>query len=339
MAVGDPWAQPRPEQLKRAGTAQAAEAGKPWQRLPQMSLRSVPDSRTAVPLVWWLPVLAVVVLTVTTVAILPGTGSVAVLLVAVVVSVVGYALAWWRIRPGRLRTGPHLWPNIEAVAQDRTDPPTVALPAINAARRTGGRAGPMLLTSAAVALGASFAWSILSSLVIHRTTVPGLSRARTVLGGLTRAVANAALTSVLEECGIALVILAVAGLAQRFLPARFDTRAVAVIAILAATAVRTGLHVPLWGVGAVARVGLSFVLAWLFWRTRRIWPLITVHILWDTLAIQAAVSPSLRLRSWCALALLGWGITGVTMTIIALRRSHANTRRAAQYYRRSAPQQ
>ena len=84
------------------------------------------------------------------------------------------------------------------------------------------------------------------------------------------------------ECGIALLILAASGLTQRHLPARYDDRSVAVISIVDATVARTALHVPLWGLGAITRLGLSLVLAWLLWR---IWPLIVGHVLWDTPAV------------------------------------------------------
>jgi membrane protease YdiL (CAAX protease family) len=340
--LSDPWAPPTAAALLKVQAAQGAVnvAGWPSSAAPgRMSLRSVPDARTPVPAAWWLPLLAVVVLATTTAAILPGNGVHHSALVAVAVSLIGYAVAWWRIRPARLRTGPYTWVTTAGLPADRTDPPTITLPAVNvvtAGRRQARRGALLLITSAAVALGASFGWSVLSSMLLHPAT-PSFYRTRTVLGGLLRAVANAAVTSVLEECGIALLILAVAGLAQRFLPARFDERSVAVAAITAATVVRTGLHIPLWGWGAVARLGLSFLLAWLFWRTRRIWPLILAHMVWDTLAIQAVISPSLPLRAYCALAILGWGITGVTITIIAASHSRQQLQYAAHHYATRRP--
>ena len=336
MVMLDPWAPPTSAQLEQLRTAVTGPSP-PWQQQPRMTLRSVPDARTAVASVWWMPVVAVLMLGATTVAILPG-GSSRGVLVATAVSLVGYALVWWRIRPSRLRVGPHSWPSIEAVAQDRTDPPTLALPTISVTLDRRGRVALLLLNSAAVGLGASIAWSVITNLLI-RPTVPAGFRSRpamrTVGGALANAVVNAAITSVLEECGIAVLILAVAGLAQRFLPARFDTRSVAVLAIVAATSVRTVLHIPLWGVGAVARIGLSFGLAWLFWRTRRIWPLLAVHILWDTLSLQTLTSPSRSVRGWCALTVLCWGISGVVIAVIALARSRTSTGRSGQYYRRS----
>lgn len=335
----DPWAPPTAAQLaqieaERNHTASGGRAA-PWQ-LPQMSLRSVPDARASVSLLWWVPLVAVLMLGSTMVAILPGTGSGRALLVAIGISIVGYAVVWWRIRPHRVRVGPYAWPSVEGVAQDRTDPPTIVMPAV-AAEPTVGRRSLLLLNSAAVGLGATVAWSVVINLLLRpRIPVTFQTRTifRTVTRALTEAVINAVITSVLEECGIAVLLLAIAGLAERFLSARFDTRSVAVVAILAATVVRTVLHIPLWGVGAVGRIGLSFILAWLFWRTRRIWPLLTVHVLWDTLSLQTLTSPSLLVRGWCALVVLGWGITGVVVVIIAISRSKRNTGRASQYYRR-----
>ncbi len=308
----------------------------PWQHPRRMSLRSVPDARTTVPMLWWVPGAAVLMLGTTTVAILPGTGSTTALLVAVAINVIGYLLVWWRIRPGRVRVGPYTWPSSGGIAQDRTDPPTMTLPAVGA-QRSGGRHALLLLNSAAVGLGASVAWSLVANLLLH-PTVPQTFRthgaARTVTRALTYALINSGITSILEECGIAVLILAVAGVAQRFLPGRFDSRSVAVTAILSATVVRTVLHIPLWGIGAVARFGLSFALAWLFWRTRRIWPLITAHLLWDTLSLQTLTSPSLPVRAACALVVLGWAITGIVLAIIATSRSRRHAGRAAHYYRR-----
>ena len=302
-----------------------------------MSLRSVPDARQPVPLLWWVPVVSVLMLGVTAVAILPGAGSGVAVLTAVAVSIVGYAAVWWCIRPGRLRVGPHRWPNVEAVAQYRTDPPTIAFPPVRPERSGIGRNMLLLLNAASVGLGAMFAWAVLANLLIH-PAVPATFRprttTRTVGGALLDAVLNAALTSVLEECGIAVLILAVAALAQHYLPQRVDSRSVAVLAIATATFARTALHIPLWGVGAVGRIGLSFSLAWLFWRTRRIWPLIAAHIAWDTLTLQTLLSPSLHVRSFSALAVFGWGITGLVIVIIAVIRSKRNTGRAVHYYRR-----
>lgn len=333
----DPWAPPTAGQLAQLRAAPVQQPVAPWQRPAGMSLRSVPDARAPVPLLWWLPVVALAMLGVTTVAILPGVGSGAAVLTACAVSIVGYAAVWLAIRPARLRVGPHVWPAVEAIAQDRSDPPTMMLPAVRTGGPARGRKMLLLLNSAAAGLGATAAWAVLTNLLI-RPTVPGAFRprlvTRTVARAFTEAVVNAAVTSVLEECGIAVLILAVAALAQRFLPTRFDTRSVAVLAILTATVARTALHIPLWGVGAVARIGLSFGLAWLFWRTRRIWPLIAVHIAWDTLSLQTLTSPSLPVRSVCALTVLGWAITGLVLAIIATTRSRRNAGRAAHYYRR-----
>lgn len=337
----DPWAPPTPAQLAQWGAASAVASSAPWQHPRRMSLRSVPDARTTVPMLWWVPGVAVLMLGSTTVAILPGTGSTTALLVAVAINVVGYLLVWWRIRPGCLRVGPYTWPSAEGVAQDRTDPPTMALPVVGV-QRSVGRPALLLLNSAAVGLGASVAWSLAANLLLH-PTIPQTFRthgaARTVTRALVYAVINSGITSILEECGIAVLILVVAGAAQRFLPARFDARSVAVTAILAATVVRTVLHIPLWGIGAIARIGLSFALAWLFWRTRRIWPLVTLHLLWDTLSLQTLTSPSLQVRGVCALAVLGWALTGIVVAIIATSRSRRDGGRAAHYYRRLTARQ
>jgi len=62
------------------------------------------------------------------------------------------------------------------------------------------------------------------------------------------------------------------------------------------------------------------------------------HIVWDTLAFQAVISPSLPLRGWCALAILGWGIAGVTITIMAARHSRKQVQYANHYYATHHPQ-
>ena len=333
----DPWAPPTPAQLEQLRAVAALPSPAPWHQPSRMSLRSVPDARTAVPMRWWVSVIAFLMLGTTTVAILPATGSTRALLIAVAVNLIGYLLMWRRMRPIGVRVGPHSWPSTESVAQDRSDPPTILLPAVQVRQLATGRASLLMLNSAAVGLGASVAWSLVANVVLH-PRVPQAFRLhsadRTVSHALYFAVLNSAVTSILEECGIAVLILAVAGVAQRLLPARFDARSVAVTAIVAATVVRTVLHIPLWGIGAVARLGLSFALAWLFWRTRRIWPLITAHVLWDTLSLQTLTSPSLDVRALCALAVLGWAITGTVLAVIAISRSKRDTGRAAQYYRR-----
>ena len=329
----DPWAPPTSAQLTQLRAAPVSSSSVPWDQWRRMSLRSVPDARAPVPLWWWVPAVAALMLGTTTAAILPGSGSEQLVLIAVALSIAGYLLVRWRVRPGRLRTGPYAWPNVETIAQDRTDPPTVFLPIVQVRRRPRGRQWLLLLNSAAIVLGSSVAWSVLSTAVLH-PAAPAIHRAQRAVSAFVVAFTDAVITSILEECGIAVLILAVAGLAQRFLPARFDARSVAVLSILVATAVRTALHIPLWGVGAVARLGLSFGLAWLFWRIRRIWPLIIAHVVWDTLALQSAITPSVGVRNWCALAVLAWGIAGVVVAVIAISRSAADSGRAARYFGR-----
>ncbi|MET3806335.1 membrane protease YdiL (CAAX protease family) [Nakamurella sp. UYEF19] len=291
-----------------------------------MSLRSVPDGRSPVPFTWWLPVVALLVLAVTTAAVLPGNHPLAWLIGALVASIAGYALAWAAIRPAPLWTGPHLvLPGAAQQRLDRSDPPTIRIPVIRPPRPA--RTTRLLVISAAFAIGSSSGWSLLVGILYH-PKAPTFRSATTRGAGLLVSVLNSVITSVLEECGMALLILAAAGLAERLLPRRWDDRSVAVTAILVGTVARTALHIPLWGVGAIGRIGLSFALAWLFYRTRRIWPLLLVHTLWDTLALQTLNSPSLGVRGFCALAILAWGITGVTFAVIATARSRRNLRPA-----------
>ena len=152
----------------------------------RMSMRSVPDARTPVPATWWLPLLALVVLATTTTAILPGNSFHHSTLIAVAVSLTGYGVAWWRIRPARLRTGPYTWVTTAGLPTDRTDPPTITLPAVGpapAGRRQRWRGALLLINSAAVAMGASFGWSVLSNTLLH-PAAPSFYRTRTVLGGV-----------------------------------------------------------------------------------------------------------------------------------------------------------
>jgi hypothetical protein len=298
-----------------------------------MSLRSVPDARTPVPMLWWLPVTAFVVLVTITVAVVVASSEVVIPLIAIAVSVIGYLLVWWRIRPAPLRTGPYSWLTTGGLIRDRTDPPTVVIPAAVARLgRRPGRAAALLVNSAAVGLGFGFVWSFLIALTLH-SAVPRIGQARSAMTGFYVAVLNALFTSVLEECGIALLILAVAGAAQRYLPSQYDDRSVAVYAILLATVTRTALHIPLWGLGAVGRLGLSLALAWLFWRTRRIWPLILAHTVWDTLILQSAVSPTPAIRTFTALAVFAWAITGAVIAIIAIVHTRQDIQSANHYYR------
>ena len=321
----DPWASPNvrpPDHLQGADFV----AG---HVLPGvMTMRSVPDGRAPVPLIWWVPVVAVLMLGGTTWAILPGQGL-GLGLLAIAVSIIGYLAVWAVIRPQRLRTGPYpRWRSAAGMApMDRIDPPTLVLPLVPTQRPRRLRNTLLLLNSAAVLLGMSLLVSIIVGLVL-RPANPSIASSRTSLHGLELAVINALATSILEECGMAVLILAVAGLAQQFLPRHWDSRSVGIAAILAATIARTALHVPLWGVGAVARIGLSFLLGWLYWRTRRVWPLIVAHTLWDTFAIETVLSPSVQVKGYCALVIFGWAVTAVVIGTIAVVRSSKQARRA-----------
>ena len=292
-----------------------------------MTLRSVPDGRAPVPLIWWMPVVTVLVLGLTTVAI--QSSSALTLWSSVVASLIGYGAVWAVLRPRRLRFGPY--PSWRAAAWttrlDRSDPPTLLLPAVREPARSRFRSALLLLNSAAVAIGFSMLWSVLFTLAV-RPKVRAIPIARSTSWGWVAAVLNAAVTAVLEECGMALLILAVAGLAGRYLPRSWDHRSSAIVAILSATLARTLLHIPLWGWGAIGRLLFSFALAWVFWRTRRIWPLIVAHLVWDTLVFQVGISPDPKLRGICALLILGWAITGIVVVIIALVRSRKQLRRA-----------
>ena len=70
----------------------------------RMSLRSVPDARRPVPASWWVPLIAVVVLATTTVAILPSGGTLRGTWIAVGVSLAGCILVW--CGSGQDRYGP-----------------------------------------------------------------------------------------------------------------------------------------------------------------------------------------------------------------------------------------
>lgn len=301
----------------------APRAGVTWSR---MSLRSVPDARQPVPLVWWVPVVAVVVLATTTLAILPISGGIGWPIAALVVSIIGYSVVWLAIRPGRLRLSPPVVTSVGADSTDYLAPVTRPIPIVALTRPPRFRTGTLLVRSAAVAVGASAVWALLFALWL-RPRVPMIPIRLTGPEAVVGALIDSLVTSILEECGMAILVLAVAGLAARFLPPHFDTRSVGYLAIAAATLARTLLHLPLWGVGAFGRIALAFVLGWLFWRTRRIWPLIVVHVLWDMLALQTLLSPTMTVRNLAALMVLGWTITGLVITWVTLAHSRTDLRR------------
>lgn len=78
-------------------------------------------------------------------------------------------------------------------------------------------------------------------------------------------------------------------------------------------------------------------MAWLFWRTRRIWPLILAHTMWDTLVLQTALSPALEIRSASALVVFAWAITGTVIAIIAIVHTRQDIQCATYYYTRYRP--
>jgi membrane protease YdiL (CAAX protease family) len=249
---------------------------------------------------------------------------------AIAVSLVGYVIVWFRIRPGRLRLAPR-FPSPAAFAPpDVSAPATVPIPVTKTVRAPRIRPAILLVNSAIVVFGLQGAFSAVVGLAIRgRTTVvpPSDSVAR----GLAFAVVNSLATSVLEECGTAVAVLAVAGVAARYFPRHWDLRSIALTAVVVGAVARTCLHIPLWGAGAIGRIGLSVFLAWLYWRTRRIWPLLVGHLLWDTVAIQTLVSPSLQVRGLCAVLILAWVITGTVIAGIALSRSRRSAVLGARY--------
>lgn len=319
----DGWAGPTADPIPRPDAA-AFQAPVPV----GLSVRSVPDGRAPIPAVWWVPLVAVLVLSVTTAAVLPGSSRPGLALAAIAVSIVGYVVVWSVVRPGRLRLAPRLAQTAAALGQDFSAPATVPLPLVGAVPERRVRHAVLLCNSAVVVFGLHGAWSFLVAFVVRART-PRIHQSRTVFRGLFGAAVDALATSVLEECGIAILILAVAGLAGKYFPRGWDLRSIGFTAILVATVVRTALHIPLWGFGAFGRIGLSFLLAWLFWRTRRIWPLILAHVLWDTLTFQTVVSPSRQLREFAALTLLAWIITGTVIGGLALSHSRKAAQRAA----------
>lgn len=270
--MDDPWIS-APPASRPGDLAPSPVSARPSPEVTRgrICLRSVPDARQPVPLIWWVPVAAVLMLVTTTLAVVPVGSGPGWPIAALAVSIVGYLVVWRAIRPGRLRVNPSVVTSVGTESADVLAPITRPIPVGPTARAPRFRTSTLLLRAAAVGLGASAVWSLLFGLLVRPQVhlIPiRLTAPEAVLGALV----DSLVTSILEECGMAVLILAVASLAARFLPAHFDTRSAGYFAIAAATSVRTLLHLPLWGVGAFGRIGLSFVLAWLFWRTRRIWP-------------------------------------------------------------------
>lgn len=301
----------------------ASTASRPRQQRPlpaQLSLRSVPDARLRIPVVWWVPLVALLMVGTTAAAVLLANAGLGFLLAAVAVNLIGYALVWLVIRPGRLRLSPGFRSPTGTESTDVLAPLTQPIPVVSTNRGPWLRSGSLLLRSAAVALGASAVWSFALNFII-RPRLPKFRVSTSGSGALIWSVLNSLVTSIVEECGMAVLILAVAGVAGRYLPNRWDTRSAGYLAIVVATVARTLLHIPLWGAGAISRIGLSFALAWLFWRTRRIWPLIVAHLVWDSVALMTLASPSPPIRELAALTILGWTIAGCIVAGIALGHS------------------
>lgn len=139
-----------------------------------------PRRPLSVPLLWWLPLIAVLMLGATTVAILPGSGSGIGVLVATAINILGYALVWFHIRPRWLQVGLYAWPNIESVPRDCTDPPTITLPAVGRRRAI---AWPEVVAADQLCsrrLGATFAWAVVANMLIH-PEIPAAFRTRAVV--------------------------------------------------------------------------------------------------------------------------------------------------------------
>jgi membrane protease YdiL (CAAX protease family) len=97
-------------------------------------------------------------------------------------------------------------------------------------------------------------------------------------------------TSIVEETACAVVVLAVAAFTSLYWPLK---RFWLWVAIGSGAVVRVLLHIPLWGISdAIVRSGFALIMAWLFWRIRRIWPLIAVHFAWDFPQIIALTWPT-----------------------------------------------
>lgn len=129
-------------------------------------------------------------------------------------------------------------------------------------------------------------------------TVP---RASTLLEAIGVSIFNAGWTSIVEECINAAVMVSVAAVAFRLMPALSPSR-IALIAISAGALVRLGLHLPLWGLGfGLSKLPYCVAIAVVFWFTRALWPLVLAHFLWDLGPLLAALSPVPAVSSAVAL--------------------------------------
>ena len=125
---------------------------------------------------------------------------------------------------------------------------------------------------------------------------------------MVQAVVVSVATAVVEEATAAAVVLASAALIALRRPL---TGWAPWIAIGVGAAYRVALHVPLWGSEAVIRCGFALIMAWLFWRLRRIWPLIVGHLLWDIPPVLSQVTPAASVSAamiwlsqlWCVAGL------------------------------------
>ena len=132
-----------------------------------------------------------------------------------------------------------------------------------------------------------------------------------------------------EEVTAAAVVLAAAALIALRRPL---TGWAPWIAIGVGAAYRVALHVPLWGSEAVIRCWFALIMAWLFWRLRRIWPLIVGHVLWDFPPVLSQVTPAASVSApmvwlsqlWCVAGLAA--AVSVFLTVRPDRSLHARPR-------------
>ena len=119
-------------------------------------------------------------------------------------------------------------------------------------------------------------------------------------------------TAVVEEAPAAAVVLAAAALIALRRP---WTGWAPWIAIGVGAASRVALHVPLWGSEAVIRCGFALIMAWLFWRLRRIWPLIVGHVLWDIPPVLSQVTPAASVSAAMTWLSQLWCVAGLAAVV------------------------
>lgn len=132
--MSDPWVPSSAEDQAVRDRERAVPSLLPSRMMPaRMSLRSVPDGRQAIPLIWWVPVAAALMLLTTTLAILPVSDGLGWVIAALAGSLVGYALVWLVVRPGRLRLNPRFVTLVGTESMDVTAPVTQPIPIVAAA--------------------------------------------------------------------------------------------------------------------------------------------------------------------------------------------------------------